>query len=82
MEGLVIEREALLLRLYWKVCELECFWGVSQLSKNMCQPRMSSEALIVSNGWHMLLSGDIIHNHCFSFGQAQAPKQYGTFETM
>ena len=45
----------------------------------MCKPKLSSEALIVSNGWHILLSGNAIHNNSFSFGQAQAPKQYGTY---
>lgn len=60
--------------LYWQVCEIECYWGISQLSRSMCEPRLSSEALIVSNGWHLLLTGEAIHNHAFSFGQTLAPK--------
>ena len=70
----MVERESILLKLYWQVCEIEYFWGASHLSKSMCRPKLSSEAFIVSNGWHLLLGGDVVHNHCFSFGQSSAPR--------
>lgn len=80
MEALIIERSAIIMDLYWKLCNIECFWGISQISKNMCRPRLSSEALIISNGWHLLLSENVIHNHIFSFCQSQAPKNQGIYK--
>jgi hypothetical protein len=42
MEALVVERQGVILGLYWQLCEIECFWGVSQLSRSMCRPKLSS----------------------------------------
>lgn len=48
----------------------------------MSRPKLSSEGLIVSNGWHVLLSGDVIHNNSFSFCQSQAPSNFGKHMNM
>lgn len=64
---------------FWAVCELECFWGVSQLSKNMTVPKMSVEELIIVNGWNMLLAKSAVENHGFSFHHEKGPKERGIY---
>jgi hypothetical protein len=59
---------------YWAICELECFWGISQLGKNMAEPKMSGEELIILNGWNMLLGKSAVENHSFSFHHEKGPK--------
>lgn len=63
-----------LIDVYWRTCAVECFWGISQLSKNMAVPRMSDEELVVINGWHMIVGQNCIENHSFSFHHEKGPK--------
>ena len=77
METLVVSRSQSISNLYWKLCEIECFWGVSQACNHMCKPRLSREALLLAHSWHPLLPPHSIKNHCCSFPQSQAPRQQG-----
>lgn len=70
----MVERQEVIMGLYWQLCEIECYWGVAQVSHSMCRPKISSEGLILANAWHPLLSGEVIRNHAFSFPQSQAPR--------
>ncbi len=63
---------------YWHVCMAECFWSVSQLSKNMAPPKLSQEELIVIDGWNMLLGQNAVDNHVFSFYHEKGPHDRGS----
>jgi hypothetical protein len=47
---------------------------MSQLGKNMAEPKMSGEELIILNGWNMLLGKSAVENHSFSFHHEKGPK--------
>lgn len=50
----------------------------------MCKPRTSSEGLIISGGWHLLLAQDAIDNNAFSFNHDIGPihKVYNSEENI
>jgi hypothetical protein len=43
----------------------------------MCKPKLSSEGLIISDGWHILLAQNAIGNNTFSFNHDVGPKNRG-----
>jgi hypothetical protein len=43
----------------------------------MCKPKLSSEGLIISGGWHILLAQNAIDNNTFSFNHDIGPKNQG-----
>lgn len=51
---------------YRLLCEFDCWFAIAKVSKSLVRPQLSSDRLIVLNGWHMLLGEKSVNNHAFS----------------
>lgn len=73
LESMVVESSAVLEECYWRTCLIECWAGISEVTVGMSRPKYSSEGLIISGGWHLLLGQDAIDNNSFSFNHSKGP---------
>ena len=77
MEIEISEHFDILTEVYWNVCAVECYYGISVVCKDMTLPKLSSEELIIVNGWNLLLGQAAVENNSFSFYHEKGPKNRG-----
>lgn len=61
------------------IAEFDSFLAMAKISQNFVKPVISDDALIIKNGWHVLLSGEATSNNTFSYPFSESDKQKSSF---
>jgi DNA mismatch repair ATPase MutS len=51
---------------YRLLCEFDCMFAIAKVSRSLTRPQLSTNKLVILNGWHMLLGERSVNNHAFS----------------